>query len=473
MREEQYPKNENLAPKKVVVKFGGSNLKQKEDFARLVRVVSLYREAQYSPIVIVVSALYGVTDILVQGLHHAKTNEHAVHGLISHLQEVHYRAAAYHIQDEAEQGRVISAIQQRLKELARYLQGIHYLGEIPDFASDRVLSYGERLSSLVLSSILQQEGFPCRECLPEDLGLYTNGTPHEAEVDFTLTETPVRAGLNLPCVYVIPGFYGISPEAKVTLLGRGGSDYTASAIARCIDADSLDLWKDVPGFMSADPRVVDNPEVLHCLDYQEAAELSYFGARLLHPRTFAPVMDKKIPIRLFNIEDFSPPLQPLTVIQAQSLQHAHIVKSVTFNDDLAVLKLLGAGVGIKPGILAQVTTVLQRGNINIKSVVTAQTCIDILLAREDLAKSRVLLENAGAAGIERMTAVEDISLIALVGNGILEQPGIAARALSAVSRHGINVRTISAGASEAAVYMIITRCHREKAIKSIHQEFFT
>jgi aspartate kinase/aspartokinase/homoserine dehydrogenase 1 len=459
---------------KIVVKFGGSNLKQKEDFAKLIRVIRLYRQ----PIIIVISALYGVTNILADAIRTVKTDEEAIRDLLQNLQEAHYRVIdLYSGTNDLEKAEAAKRkISERLEELGKYLLGIHYLGEIPDFVEDRVLSYGERLSSLVLTSILGFNQIPCREWLPETLGLVTNGEFRNAVVDFSAARLKVKQHICLSGaddeICIIPGFYGIAPDARVTLFGRGGSDYTAAAIACCVDAASVDLWKDVPGFMSADPKLVENPAPIPYLGYNEAAELSYFGARILHPRTFEPVIEAKIPVRLFNINDFSDDLKPVTVIREETVIREDIIKSVTYSDDFGILQLHGAGVGIKPGIMAKVTTTLNDEQINIKSIITSQTSINILLSRHDLEKGLQAAKSAGLAAVDRIAAVDNISLIAVVGEGLLEKPGIAARVFSAVSKHHINIRMISAGASSVASYFIIDKHEREKAVKSIHKEFF-
>lgn len=457
--------------KKIVVKFGGSNLKSKEDFGRVYQVITLYQDCQ-QPIVIVISAIYGVTDILANTIKKVKTDEHAISGLKQNLFDLHQPIIHFFIKDSEYQQQVLDNFNERVEELGKYLQGINCLGEIPDFVEDRVLSYGERFSSLVLTAILNFMNIPCIECLPEDLGLFTNGEYRNASVNFSLAEEAVRKYLSGNHTYVIPGFYGISTDSKVTLFGRGGSDYTAAAIARCIDATSVDLWKDVPGFMSADPKLVKNPIHIDKLTYNEAAELSYFGARIIHPRTFEPVLEKKIPVRLFDINNFSNTLEPVTTIRENGVIKAEIIKSVTFSDDFGVLKLHGAGVGIKPGIMARVTNKLNDEGINIKFIITSQTCINILLSRYDLEKGLQIVKKNGLSAVEQISSLENISLIAVVGEGILEQPGIAARVLGAVSNQNINVWTISAGASNVTIYFIIAQKDREKAIQAIHKEIF-
>jgi len=457
-----------MPEKKIVVKFGGSNLKRKEDLKNILKVVKLYQQ----PIVIVVSALYGVTDMLVKALRKVKNDEGAISILKSGLEESHRQIIDLYIENQTIKEDTLGKINQRLDELEKFLRGIHYLGDIPDFVEDRILSYGERLSALVFTALLNNENLPCAECLPETLGLFTNGEYRNATVDFALSEKIVRHFLSGSQIYVVPGFYGISQDSRVTLLGRGGSDYTAAAIARCIDASSVDLWKDVSGFMSADPKVVPNASIIQNLTYNEAAELSYFGARILHPRTFEPLIDRDIPIRLFNITDFTHDLKPVSIVSNKGVISDSVIKSVTFSDDFGILRLHGAGVGIKPGIMAQVTTALNKQGINIKSIVTAQTSINILLAHEDLHTGLNISRNTGLTSVDHIEPIEDITVIAVVGNGILETPGIAARMFTAVSIHNINIRMISAGASNEAIYFIIAKHDRENAIQSIHDEFF-
>jgi aspartate kinase/aspartokinase/homoserine dehydrogenase 1 len=367
---------------------------------------------------------------------------------------------------------IVKKIRKRIGQLGKYLLGIHCLGGMPDFAKDMVLSYGERLSSLLLESILNFRGIACKEVLPEFIGLSTDGEFGNATVDYEKSEENIRKKLDKSTIYVVPGFYGMSSDDKVTLLGRGGTDYSAAAIGRCVKASSVDIWKDVSGFMSADPKLVKNPIVIKRLSYREAAELSYFGAQILHPRTFEPVMDENIPIRLFDINHFSNCPVPLSVIESESDIKEDVIKSVTYTNDISVLKLRGPGVGIKPGILSKLTTTLSREKINIKSVITSQTSINLFLSRGDLEKSYQLVQDIGLHVLDEVIRVKDISLIAVVGEGMLHQHGIAARVFTAVSKHRINMEIIAAGASVVATYFIVSEKECGKAVNSIHREFF-
>lgn len=451
-----------------IVKFGGSNLKTAADVARLLAVIRLYP----TPPVIVISALFGVTDLLLSAMRDIRQNGRLIARLKHHLLAMHQPLLDSYIPARTRLDQARQQVKDKVNELGKYLLGVHCFGEIPDFAEDMVLSYGERLAALVLLHVLQGKGFDVTLQTPETLGLFTDGEHGNASVDLAKSAPNIRRHLAGSGLVVIPGFYGISCEGKVTLFGRGGSDYTAAVLAACLDAATVDLWKDVPGFLSADPKVVATPRPLRRLAFHEAAELSYFGARILHPRTFEPLSGTTIPVRLFNINDIPADLVPQTVIDHHSEIQPEVIKSVTFSDDFGLLQLRGPGVGIKPGIMAGVTSRLQAARINIKSIITAQTAINILFTREDARTAFHLISGQGIGAVEDIFLQDDIALIAVVGEGLLEKPGIAARVLGAVSRRQINVQLICAGASGVAAYFIVARSDCCLAIQAIHEEFF-
>ncbi|MCK4654131.1 MAG: aspartate kinase [Candidatus Cloacimonetes bacterium] len=455
--------------KYIVIKFGGSNLKCKEDFYRIIKVLKIYDR----PVIVVVSALYGITDRLNDALMRIQKSRKEIKGIIEFLKETHLSIINQYIDKTGEQKELCKRIEARVEELEKKFMGIYYFGDVPDFVHDWVLSFGERLSSLLLCSLLNVFGIDAAEALPEDIGLITDGIFKNASIDFEASIHSVQKTLSENKTYIIPGFYGISKEGKITLLGRGGSDYSAAAIARCVQAESLDIWKDVPGFSSVDPKILPNAISIKKLTYSEAAELSYFGAKILHPQTVEPLLHYSIPLRIFNIKTFSGELQPVTYIADTKVITPSIIKSVTYSDDFSILGLNGPGVGIKPGIMAQVTTILNQNNINIKSIITTQTRIKLLLSRFDIDKGYQLAKSLHLATLDEIKTEDDISLIAVVGEGILNQPGIAARTFQAVFTQGINVRLISAGASDVAIYFIVSKNDKIQAVKAIHEEFFS
>ncbi|MCU4163299.1 aspartate kinase [Carboxylicivirga caseinilyticus] len=454
--------------KKVVAKFGGSNLKRKEDIQKLVRVIKAYDR----PMVIVVSAFYGITNHLIQSLAEVKKDESQIDVLKKFLREIKEESIFENFDDEQWRHQTMSKVEDRINQLGRYLTGIHYIGDVPEFVEDVVLSYGERLSSLVLTSILQANGIDAVEALPEDMPLITDGEFGNATVNFEVSAKLVQEKLKENKIYIVPGFYGVSPEGKVTLLGRGGSDYSAAAIARCLEAESLDVWKDVDGFMSADPKLVNNPKRIKSLSYSEAAELSYFGAGILHPRTVEPLKEVGIPINISNIDTFKNKIIPGTSICGSEEISESILKSVTYSNDFCILKLRGAGVGLKQGVLAKVTSALDNAGINIKSVITSQIVINVLVSVSDIRKAFKIVEELNLSAITEIITIDKVSTIAVVGEGMLEKPGISGKLFMALAQKSINVQMIISGASSVASYFIVSSDDREKAIAAIHDEFF-
>jgi aspartate kinase/aspartokinase/homoserine dehydrogenase 1 len=328
------------------------------------------------------------------------------------------------------------------------------------------------LSAIFLNGILNAQGIESRIGFPEVIGLITDGEYGNASADFHFATGRVRESLNEELVYVVPGFYGVSPDNKTTLFGRGGSDYSAAAIARCVGASSLDIWKDVNGFLSSDPKIVDNPVLIERLSYNEAAELAYFGAKILHPRTVEPLIDPHIHVRIFNIYGTLDVTKPLTVISREKLVQSGVVKSVTYSDDFGLLKLKGPGVGLKPGILAKVTTALHLAGINISSVLTSQISINILLAKSDLQNAYAVVSAIELSAVGKLQIEDDISIVAAVGHGITDNYGIAARIFTALASEGINVLMSCSGASPMVSYYLVQTSDRTPAVKAIHREFF-
>ena len=451
-----------------VVKFGGSNLKSPQDVSRVVSVIKSYRK----PLVIVVSAFYGVTEMLRKSLQEKNFNKEFIEKLIESLWRINKEIIFSNLESPGNLDLIIHELTIRTSALERYLVGVHYIGEIPEFVRDIVLSYGERLSSCILTAILKEQGIECEEVLPEQLELTTNGEFNGAVVNFETAEAGVRSRLKEGKTYIIPGFYGVSADGRITLFGKGGSDYSAAAIARCINAGSLDLWKDVSGFLSADPQMVPGAVPVKHLSYEEAAELSYFGSGILHPRTVEPLIEKHIPIHLYDIRDQAVP-GVLTTINSVEHPSETIIKSITSTNDVSILRIKGVGVGIKPGILSKITSSFEKNKINIKSVLTTQTAINFILSRDDLHPASAVL---GELDLEIGTVTEtidDISLVAIVGKGITTSYGIIHKISGAMARHRINLEFVSLGASGVAAYIIVKETYCSSVVRLIHKTFFS
>jgi aspartate kinase len=271
-------------------------------------------------------------------------------------------------------------------------------------------------------------------------------------------------------ILFIPGFFGVSEEGDITTFGRGGSDYSAAVLAGAIKADILEIWKDVAGYLSADPKFVPEAQLIPTLSYDEAAELSYFGAKILHPRTVEPLRTAKLNIAIKNTLN---PDATGSLITPGSPRSKNFIKSVAHDTDIGILKVHSSGVGARPGILALVAGQLTESGINIKSVVTSQTCISLLLELKDLEAGHVALKSLKPRPFRRLEKIEDMSLISIVGEGIVKRKGIAARCFTAVAGCNVNVEMISFGPSRVALYFLVKNRDLKSSVNAIHNTFFS
>ncbi len=446
--------------KSIVLKVGGSNLKDIDSLQKVITLVKAYKR----PVVLVVSAFYGVTDKIISTVE-KNTGKRE---LLNELKEIHFKALDRYIKKEPEQTEAKNKVNGYLTELDELFN----LDTNEPSVANKIISYGERISSVVIAEILNANGVAISSKFPEEIGFYSNSRYFQGTINLKRSAKSISNYLSKEKSYVIPGFYGIDKKGDTVLLGRGGSDYSAAAIAYCLDAEYLDIWKDVEGYLSADPKLIPNVKKINKLSYLEAAELSYFGAKILHPRTIRPLVKKGIEIRLFNPDKHKEPVNEATLISNHSETSEKVIKSITHSDNIALLKLKGSGVGIKKGILAEVTGALDDARINIRSVVTSQTAIHFIFQKEDLAKAKSIVDNINKNN-DFDTEIEDnIAWIAAIGNGINEREGVAARIFTALAKKSINVKSIVLGASEVAIYFIVDKKDVKNAVKAINDELF-
>jgi len=350
---------------------------------------------------------------------------------------------------------VTSTIKERISELERVLLDCKEIQKTGDHLKDHVLSYGERLAVPILEGALNDRGVEAKGFTSEDIGLISDGTPGKATADLNASKKNVMRVLEPMIVNdiipIITGFYGCGRDGKTTCFGRNGSDYTTAVIASLMLADQVEIWKDVPGFMSADPGLIKSAKRIESLSYDEASELAYFGALIIHPRTVDPLVDAGIPL---VIRDFSDPEQ-FTMVEKGIESGRGEVRSVSFTRNVGILKVKGPCVGCKPGILAEIALMVDRSCTNIRSVITSQSCIMIILDRDDLHRCNEMLRSQKMNSIEEIESISDLSLIGVVGEGIFERHGIASKVLQTVASKGINIEMISAGPSNVAYYFLV------------------
>jgi aspartate kinase/aspartokinase/homoserine dehydrogenase 1 len=441
---------------KIVVKFGGSNLKSKSDINKIIEVIKSYNQ----DLIIVVSALFGVTDKLNILSQNSCNSKQIIYEIIQQYIDI----------TNNNDKTILAKISNKKNELKQFIEE---LKQIPNsvIIQNNILSFGEKLSSYILNIILSNNNITCKEALPENINLLTNGNLKAASINQHFNIEDVKKHFEEKTSYIVPGFYGISPKGNIALFGRGGSDYTASILASATNAKSLDLWKDVSGFLSADPKIVKNPLQLKSLTYLEAAELSYFGAKIIHPDTIRPLLKNNIPLNILDITSDISTSKSGTKINGEQEKTEQVIKSITYNNSFVLLKLKGSGVGIRKGILHEITNLFDTQNINIRSVITSQIEIDFLLHKDDLQKASDLAKTIQDNNYD-IEIEDNISLIASVGNGIKQSPGIAGKVFGALSEKNINIKHIIFGASDVAIYLIVAQNDLNLAINQIHNQIF-
>lgn len=452
-----------------VVKIGGGCLKDVETIEHIMKLVVQRGKGD----VFVVSALYGITSELIDGIDKALKDETFI---LPHLEKIIHK----HIQTA---NRLISSSGNRewfeenffesMKQLERYYFGLNFTGELTPKMYDAISSMGEVFSAQLLTAVIRDLNCESVYLLPQDINLLTDGKFRDAtaNLDITGVSLPehIQPYLEENYVVFVPGYYGIGPDGKVTTFGRGGSDYSAAVVAASLMAEVLEVWKDVDGFMSMDPRFVEGAEFIPHLSYEECAELSYFGASILHPRTVEPVRQRDIDIVIKNTMN---PGAEGTLISKEPEQGDRIIKSITYSDDIGTIKVHASGIGARPGILSIVTDAISEAGVNIKSVVASHTCISFLLAKNDMATAHEALMAITPRPFRCLEQGDDLVLLAIVGDGLNKRKGIAARCFSAISEADVNIEMISFGPSKAALYFLLHESDLTTGINAIHSTFF-
>ncbi len=442
---------------------------------RILRVAELVERYRAPETVVVVSAMSGVTDRLEEMAH--RTSEGAEEGTIrrfvEHLRRRHAGVAAR----VAEVGGVDvrQEIERLLGELEKILIGISYVGELTPRSLDYVMSFGERLCAPLVSAALNARGMPSEWFTGYEAGIVTDSSFGRARPLMELTRERVREvlmprlGRSIP---VVTGFIAGDERGRTTTLGRGGSDYSAAILGAVLDADEIWIWSDVDGILTTDPSLVENAKVIEVLSYTEAMELAYFGAKVLHPKTIEPAMEKGIPVRVRNT--FNPECEGTLIVSEQEKSDS-IVKAISVMRDVALLNISGVGMIGVPGVASRVFTALAQQNINILMISqgSSEANISIVVERGDAERAVEALreEFLGANVVRKVEYEEDVAIIAVVGAGMRGTKGVAARVFTAVANAGVNVLMIAQGSSEVNISFVVSSGDAEKAAGALHREF--
>jgi aspartate kinase len=451
-----------------VMKFGGGCLRDGFTFLKVGKIIGTQNK-----IAIVVSAVSGITEQLLAAIEQSKQSEKNIPAILARLTQKHRVIIDELGLTVRDKQRLLKTIHSQLTQIRRLLTGIAYHGDLTPAVKAKLLSYGERLAARLLAGLLNVRGYRAKALDAHLIGVCTDDNFENASIDRERTRKSLGAKvgplLRKNIIPVISGFFGRGTNGAITLLGRNGSDYSAAAVAYALKAGQLEIWKDVDGFLSADPVMVERARQLERISFAEAAELSYFGAQILHPRTVEPLAGSKT--RIF-IRNMNRPEKRGTEILSGKSGREEDVASITANKKLANIRVHGAGVGSKPGLLASVSSQLAAANINIHSVLTSHTCINLLIDQSDGRRSLQRLKAMANGVIKRIDLEEPIALVAVVGEKMMEKEGIYARIFTAVAREKINVEMAAAGASAVACYFMVKCSDLDRAVRSVHDEFF-
>ena len=458
-----------------VHKLGGASLADASAFRR---AVALLRE-QPKPIVVVVSAMSGVTDTLLEIARRAVEGDHAaVAAAIAALDERHARLVKAIARPGPRRTRLLKAIRESHTELEGLARGLSLVRELTPRVRDHIVARGERLSALLLAEALGSAGTRSRfvdatevVACHDDLGT--------AAPDIRRTNRLVRATLRpmikARVVPVVPGFFGITPAGHVATLGRGGTDLSATLIGGALGAADITLWKDVPGLLTADPRVVVDGRVIPQLTPREAAEIAYYGAKVLHPRALVPLRGRRIPVR---VRPFLDPAAPGSEVSPRRGGDQYPVKAVSAIRSQAMVTLSGNGMLGVPGVAARAFGALQRTGISVSliSQASSEHSICFTVPDDSAPEAASVLEAAFAEELDNgdVDGVElerQLATIAVVGDGMAGTPGIAARVFSALAAARINIIAIAQGSSELNISFVVREDDADVAVRQVHDAF--
>jgi aspartate kinase len=457
------------------MKFGGTSLASAARMKNAARIIQ--RCHSQNKIVVVVSAIGETTDRLIEIAELAKKGDILrARKLFSKIQASHLKIAQS-VASKGETRELVSRLEQLNSELGRTVEGIAHLRELTSRSRDYLLSFGERLSAPILAATVSAVGLKTRTLTGAEAGIATDDNFGEAKPLMEISYHQVQQRLDplwsRRVIPVVTGFIAATIDGSITTLGRGGSDYSATLLAAALEADEIWIWTDVDGLMTADPRIVKDAKVLRSVSFGEALELSYFGAKMMHPRALQPAAQKKTPVRIKNS---SKPTRDGTLVSAkESHNGGRVVKAVSIIRDVGIVTVDGTGMMGAPGVAAKVFQSFGSNNVNVVMISqgSSEATISCVVARKDVDRGVRALQLAllGQGQVDKILGEKDACIIAVVGSGMKGTPGVAARVFGAVAKGKVNVRMVAQGSSEYNISLVVSERDGPKAVRAIHEEF--
>ncbi len=458
----------------IVLKFGGTSVANAENISKTIAIVA--NKSKEDKLAVVVSAFSGVTDLLILAGKTASAKDKAYKEIISDIDRKH-KQAIDELVPLSEQSEIIEKINSDINLLKTLLDGCYLLGELSNRTADIVAGFGELLSSQIIAVALKQKVENATFKDSREL-IKTNSNFGKASVDFEITNKLIGDYFkkNDFQVVLFPGFIASSVDGNTTTLGRGGSDYTAAIIAAAVKADVLEIWTDVNGMFTANPKVVKQAQPIETISYQEAMELSHFGAKVLYPPTIQPVLKDNIPIFIKNT--FEPEVYG-TLISNNPQATNNPIKGITHIDNIALVTLEGTGMVGVAGSSKRLFEVLSNEGINVIFITQASSehsiCIGILSSDAGNAKTAIdkAFELEIAQGkVDPCIIEKELCIVALVGESMKNHQGISGKMFSTLGKNNVNIRAIAQGASERNISVVINEKDVKKALNTLHERFF-
>ena len=451
-----------------VLKFGGTSVGSAENIQKVKEILM----GQDDDVIVVVSALGGITDKILSAAKMAAIGTGYFQAELTEINMRHFETIDK-LFDGEKRTEVKAKVQVMLDELERIVHGVSLIGELTPKTLDKIGGFGERLSSLIIS-----EYIPSASWFDASKLIRTNSDFGKAIVNFTVTNSLIQAAFSsFSGIAIVPGFIASNDAGEYTTLGRGGSDYTGAIMAAAMDVSSLEIWTDVNGFMTADPRVISKAYTIKMLSYSEAMELSHFGAKVIYPPTILPVYQKGIPVRIKNTMD---PQAEGTLITKSKLNGKDLpIKGISSISNITLITIQGLGMVGVTGISARLFGALARQNINVILISQASSENSISFAIDSAsstkAESAIRLEferEIQLDQINKITIEENLAIVAIVGENMKHATGVAGKLFNTIGKNGINIIAIAQGASELNISWVVKVSDLRKTLNVVHESFF-
>lgn len=443
-----------------VMKFGGTSVGSAEAMKRVAKIIA----EKDGDRVVVVSAMAGITNALVAAHDNEKMDPEKI---CNEFRKVHLKVAK-ELFDDVIMSKFMLEFEERFVALKKLLQISKNRRNA--FYKDNLSSQGERFSSLILSYLLVQMGYKSKAFTSEGAGIYAMGKPLFGYCDLKKTTSGLRKNvkplLKKGVIPIITGFYGINLDGRPLTFGRGGSDYAAAAVGYGLDADVVEIWTDVDGFMTADPRVVKTAKNIPEMSFEEAAELAHFGAKVLHPRTIEPARMKGIAVVIKNSYN---PKHPGTIIHNIG-ENTEYLEGVAMKKNLNIVTVHAGEIAYKPNIVSTIIEQIGEIDVILYGISTSLSTLALLVDDGDLKKTTECLNGLKPIGIEKIIVKKDVALICTVGRNLLKRNGYSGDVFETIKKANINVEMISEGASNVSLNFVVPEKDAVEAVKALHKK---